>query len=194
MNFFAELGDVGFWQNTCFVRLPFSVVQFIVLPAMFREDLWPISAENLEIVVYFESFKKDRGQEITTASWPIVSGCARRLGGTNLLETIQLPEVHFSAGNVTKSTEQNGLTERTNLDDVSESFSKFKGWFSISVIQSGHSWLLSWDNDELLTCFGPFHILNLVLEDCDQMSIFTFVDSDVYKRVLSVVTFSWRIV
>lgn len=125
------------------MRLPFSVVKFLELLALFWEDLGPIGAEDLEVVVYFEPFEKDRGQEVTTAGRPIVSGCAGRLGGANLLETVQLPEVHFSAGNVAKSTEQNGLAERTNLDGVSEPLSKFKGWLSVSVIQSGHSWLLS---------------------------------------------------
>ena len=61
---------------------------------------------------------------------------------------------------------------------------------TVHVILGCGGWLLSRDDDELLSCWSPDDVLDLVVENRDKMSILPLVDSHVLQRVFSVVTFA----
>jgi hypothetical protein len=104
--------------------------------------------------------------------------------------SFQVPKIHLTFCDVAESTYHEHLTKRTDLDGVFELLSEFKLRFTIEIVQGGTSRLLSRNYDELLAIWSPFHVLDLVVKDRNEFSILALVNSDVLKRVFTVVTFT----
>lgn len=107
---------------------------------------------------------------------------------------LQVPEVHLTLCNVSKTTDHENRTEWTDLQSVSKLLSEFKSRFAIKVVHCRRSRLLTWNDDELLSILCPFDILNLVIKHTNSFSIFSFVNTNILKGVLSIITFSSWIV
>lgn len=95
--------------------------------------------------------------------------------------SLQVPEVHFTLCDVAKSTDHQNLTKWTNFYRVSELLSEFKSRLTIQIVHRSHSWLLTRDDDKLLSVLRPLHILDLVVENWNELSIFAFMDSNILK-------------
>ena len=106
---------------------------------------------------------------------------AREFGFTNFLLRLKIPKIHFSLSDISESTNHKNLAEGAKFDCVSELFAKFKYRLSIKIIHCGRGWLLTRDNNKLLSILSPLYILNLVVKDRNELTIFSFVNSDVLK-------------
>lgn len=171
--------------------LPFSKMKFWEGLSTFEQDFRSICSENLETVINLQSLVENRGKNVPSTSTPSNSGRAWRFGlldCTNFFLLIKTPEIHFSLGDVSKTTDHQRMSEWANSDRVSESFTKLESRLTIHVVHSSSGWLLSRNNNELLAWWCPYNILNLVVKDRDEMSILSLVDSHILKRVLTVVT------
>lgn len=101
---------------------------------------------------------------------------------------LQVPKVHLTLRDVTKTTNHQSRAEWTNLNRVSELLSKLEGRLTIQIVHRGHGRLLPGDNDELLAILRPLDILDLVIENRDELPILALMDANVLQGVLSVVT------
>lgn len=177
--------------------LPFSKMKLWEGLSTFEQDFRSICSENLETVINLQSLIENRGENVPSTSTPGNSGCAWRLSlldCTYFFLLIKIPEIHFSLGDVSKTTDDQRMSEWANSDRVSEPFTKLESRLTIHVVHSGSGWLLSRNYDELLTWRCPYNILNLVVKDWDEMSILSLVDSYILKRVLSIVALARWIV
>ena len=177
--------------------LPFCKMKLWKSLSTFDQDFSSICSKNLETVINLQSLIEDRGENVPSTSTPGNSSCAWRFSlfdCTNFFLLFKIPEIHFSFCDVSKTTDDQRMSEWANSDRVSESFTKLKSRLTIHVVHSSCGWLLSRNNDEFLTWRCPYNILNLVVKDWDEMSIFSLVDSHILKRVFSIVTLARRIV
>lgn len=104
--------------------------------------------------------------------------------------TFQIPKVHFTLVDIAKAANHENGAKWTDLDGVPELLPEFKDRLTIKVVHCGRSRLLSRDHNELLSVLRPLHILDLVIEHRNEFTVFSFVDSDVLKCVLAIVTFA----
>jgi len=94
---------------------------------------------------------------------------------------LQVPEVHLTFRDVAKTSDHENMTKRTNLDGVSELLSEFKSRLTIQIVHRSHSRLLTCDHNKLLTILSPFNILDLIVENWNELSIFSFMDSNILE-------------
>lgn len=104
--------------------------------------------------------------------------------------SLQVPHVHLTFGDIAKATNHEDLTKRTNFYRVSELLTEFKCRLTIQIVHRSHCWLLTRDNNELMPVLCPLDILNLVVENWNELSILAFMNSNILKSVLSIITLS----
>ena len=195
--FFSEFLNVWLRKNSMFMRLPFSIMKLRECLSTFEQNLCTICSKNLESVIYLQSLIENGGENIPSTSTPCNSGCTWGLGllySTDLFFLIKTPEVHFSLGDVSKTTDHQRVSEWTNSDRVSESLSKLESWLTINVVHSCSGWLLSRNNNEFLSGRSPNYVLDLIVKDRNEMSILSLVDPHILKRVLTIVTLARRVI
>lgn len=158
------------------------------------QDLAAVRSENLEAVVNFEPLVQNAGQDIATAGAPIDLCSARRLGFANLLVAFEAVDVHFPLGDVSETTNNHGIVERTDPHRVSKPLGELKNWLAIGVVHGGGAGLLAGEYDELRAVARPGDVLHLVVEDGDEGTVLALVDPDELEGVLTVVAFAGRVI
>lgn len=188
-----DLIDVWFWKHSCYVRLPACIIELRKIDSL-REGLGSISSVNAEAVVYLESLIEDPSKKISTTCWPLNLGSTWCFTFSNFSLSFHIPEVHLSFRNVSKSPEHQEIVKWTNTDGISEPLSKLESRLAICIVHGRSCWLLAWNDQEVVSTVGPLDILNLVVEDRNEWPLFSLMNSDVLKIVLSIVTLSACIV
>jgi len=175
------------------MRLPFDIVKLLE-GFLLHKNLRAICPEYLERIVHFQPFIQNWVYQIASTGWPLNLNWARELCFSNFLLGLEVPKVHFSFSNITKSTNHENLAKWTNFDRVLKLLSEFKCWFTIEIVHGSHCRLLTCNYNKLLSIMSPLNILNLVVKNGNKFTIFAFMDSYVLERVLSIVAFSRRVI
>jgi hypothetical protein len=173
--------------------LPFSKMKFRESFSSFDQDLSSIGSENLETVINLQSLIKNRGENVPSTSTPGNPGCAWGLGlldSAHLFLLIKTPEIHLSFGDVSEATDHQRVTEWANSDRISESLAKLESRLTVNIVHCCSGWLLTRNHNEFLATWSPNCILDLIIKDGNEMSILSFMDSYVLKRMFTVVTFA----
>ena len=105
--------------------------------ASFGKNLGAIGPKDLEVVIHLQSLIQDRGEQVAATGGPNVPRSARRFVFADLLQRIELPEVHLTLGDVSEATDHDRLTERTDFDRVSEPLAKLESRLPVRIIHRG---------------------------------------------------------
>ena len=111
-----------------------------------------------------------------------------------LCAAVEVVDIHFSLGDVSKTTNNHGVVKGADPHRVSEPLGKLEHGLAIAVVHSSGGRLLTREHNELRAVGSPGNILYLVVEDRDESPVLSLVDPDELEGVLAIVAFAGRVV
>lgn len=189
MSFYSL--DVRLGEDALGARLPVSFVKFRLFEAV-RALKLPCGIVDADLVINLDSFMEDCREDVFPIWGPGNADCAIGFSLSDLLVAIQGPEVDFSR-KVSKTTNKYGLGERAYSNCVPVTFPILEKWLAMLVIESCYCGLHARDDDESLSIWDPYNIMNHVVEDWDKRPCLSPLELNILASMLTIVAFTGRV-